>query len=1151
MPTGDAPTRRPARLTTLAVLALIAAVPLLGVAVGELLDHRDVRQIPLQLAGSREAACRVIQPDAAGCPVPEAAVRRYRSAVRGDGWLVAGYVLAGLGVFGLCARFLYGSGARRVARWCLSGVLLAGAADAGENLALLAGLGALDRPAGDTAFAIAASLAVLKFAVVGPLLPVFVILGSVLGGRRVTPRSEVRREEPGAPDIAAASDLEPGTDRRPDIILPPAVADASTATVSASVGHAGPDVQQQLHADEGAEAAATAGPRPGRGRLVPDRAGPEPGRWRNAGRVPPGRPPAEVGICASGGGIRSASVTLGALQALRQDVLSRARYLVSVSGGGYMTGAFQLALTDAGKDADSLATPGDVFAPGSAEEDHLRRHGRYLADGGREWLAALGVVLRGVAASLALLTLGVVVIGVGLNTFYRAAPVVDITRLVPRFDTAAGTAAPGYPAPPVAVWRTLAAGAAIAVVAWVLVMVGLLADDRRFWVIGGLSRNLFRATVAISGVVAVYAIAVPAVVWAMARLSWTTGITSPVPAASFTAVVTTLLTWFGALASTMWRRTERLRASGDKVGGLSGLLGRGKGEEVVERQVATGWGQRLIVWAVHAVLAFVFVFVGAWTTAAAHRWPVWLGPVLLGVLVGAGFLIDQTWLSLHPFYRSRLASAFAVRRARMPDRGVGALAYAIEEPSTLSTYGRPVDGFPQVIFVAAAALSGQSRTPPGRRAAAFAMSWDYVGGPEVGWVRTSTLEKTCKPALRRDVTVQAAMAVSGAAFASAMGRHAAAVQRLLALSNVRLGTWLPNPGFLAELGRTYTGWRTPRLPGARRLPYQLREIVGAYPAEGRMLLCTDGGHWENLGLVELLRHRCRTVVCIDASGDAPPFATTLSEAITLAYEELGVRITLTDPTGVVPGGADPLEPSKVLERLNARLSRSAVLRGTIEYPEPFQVDGEATESSTGTLVVAKALLTPDVPYELLAYALKETAFPHQSTGDQFFDHEQFDAYPGPRLPHRHGRGRRGHRRPVQWRPSASRVTVPNGSGKWDGASQMASVSSRSRRRRRVWRATSGRASEPGPQSGRSTWAGWLATSPQSRTAAAPERTSRLWEPGVCPGVCRTESTGSRVRSPSSSSATPRSARGRTQRSNATLASSGRAANASQSLRWTR
>ena len=58
------------------------------------------------------------------------------------------------------------------------------------------------------------------------------------------------------------------------------------------------------------------------------------------------------------------------------------------------------------------------------------------------------------------------------------------------------------------------------------------------------------------------------------------------------------------------------------------------------------------------------------------------------------------------------------------------------------------------------------------------------------------------------------------------GPAPAAVQRLLALSNVRLGTWLPNPAFLAVLGRPKVSWRTPRLPNARRLPYQLREIIG-------------------------------------------------------------------------------------------------------------------------------------------------------------------------------------------------------------------------------------------------------------------------------------------------------------------------------------
>src|SRR4029453_15254075 len=99
---------------------------------------------------------------------------------------------------------------------------------------------------------------------------------------------------------------------------------------------------------------------------------------------------------------------------------------------------------------------------------------------------------------------------------------------------------------------------------------------------------------------------------------------------------------------------------------------------------------------------------------------------------------------------------------------------------------------------------------------AFTMSADYVGGPDLGWVRTSTLEETCKPALRRDVTVQAAMAVSGAAIASAMGRHAAAVQRQLALSNVRLGTWLPNPAFLAAPGPPKVSWPPP--PPAQRPP---------------------------------------------------------------------------------------------------------------------------------------------------------------------------------------------------------------------------------------------------------------------------------------------------------------------------------------------
>ncbi|WP_405533404.1 patatin-like phospholipase family protein [Streptomyces avidinii] len=114
-------------------------------------------------------------------------------------------------------------------------------------------------------------------------------------------------------------------------------------------------------------------------------------RWRTRAYQPPGRSPAELGFCVSGGGIRSAAITLGALQAPREQLL-KATYLVSVSGGGYTAGALQLALTDARLKDESgsptvrpgLASTADAFAPGSPEEDHIRRHAKYLADTPKE-----------------------------------------------------------------------------------------------------------------------------------------------------------------------------------------------------------------------------------------------------------------------------------------------------------------------------------------------------------------------------------------------------------------------------------------------------------------------------------------------------------------------------------------------------------------------------------------------------------------------------------------------------------------------------------------------------------------------------------------------------------------------------------------------
>src|SRR5206468_8483234 len=75
--------------------------------------------------------------------------------------------------------------------------------------------------------------------------------------------------------------------------------------------------------------------------------------------------------------------------------------------------------------------------------------------------------------------------------------------------------------------------------------------------------------------------------------------------------------------------------------------------------------------------------------------------ILLAVLVILGGMLDQTKLSLHPFYRKRLATAFDARQIMRPDGYSVAVGYPYAEMTNLSTYAKQVEDFPEVIFAAA------------------------------------------------------------------------------------------------------------------------------------------------------------------------------------------------------------------------------------------------------------------------------------------------------------------------------------------------------------------------------------------------------------------------------------------------------------------
>jgi hypothetical protein len=477
-------------------------------------------------------------------------------------------------------------------------------------------------------------------------------------------------------------------------------------------------------------------------------------------------------------------------------------------------------------------------------------------------------------------------------------------------------------------------------------------------------------------------------------------------AAKTTAATATTVTVTGYIATVVAIFTAVGRAAGSAYAWLN------KNRALISKVPALALQRLLVVvGATLLVVAHVYVFArvikyvaGDQHDGLTHDVPLsqryLVLDILLVLLLLATIFIDQTRWSLHPFYRKRLATAFAVRRLT-DEKSVWAEAYTEDEWTYLETHctyvnadctDDPAAGFPQVILMATANVFGKNLTAPGCHALPYSLFGDWVGNPLLGWIRTETLRtgrlnpgRSTSRVLGADLTTQAAMAISGAAFASAMGAARSPYSLLFTLTNARLGAWLPNPSFLAHhrasAGSTGSArWHHPLLPRWRAMPYLLRELFGIYRHDRPLLLATDGGHYDNLGLVEMLRHAPRTIYCLDASGGSNLGGSALGPAIALARQELGVSITLPEcPRGVAS-----------LEWAEKELNRVGVLVCNIDYTGCPMSDPPRPDR--GVLYFARATVTPDAPWQLQAYRRAHPTFPNDSTSDQWFDQQQFDAY---------------------------------------------------------------------------------------------------------------------------------------------------------------
>jgi hypothetical protein len=195
------------------------------------------------------------------------------------------------------------------------------------------------------------------------------------------------------------------------------------------------------------------------------------------------------------------------------------------------------------------------------------------------------------------------------------------------------------------------------------------------------------------------------------------------------------------------------------------------------------------------------------------------------------------------------------------------------------------------------------------------------------------------------VSVGMAMAISGAAVNPNMGYHSStAVSFLLTVFNVRLGWWLGN-----SLKSSF------RSPGPHfGLKYAMKKLLGMANANSRYVNLSDGGHFDNMGIYELVRRRCRYIICCDGEQDAALRFRGIGNIVRKCRTDFGVNVDL------------PVAP---LQKVDGFSSAHCVV-GKIQY----------TDAPEGYLLYLKATLTGDEATDVLEYRSRQRDFPHQTTG---------------------------------------------------------------------------------------------------------------------------------------------------------------------------
>jgi patatin-like phospholipase len=707
-----------------------------------------------------------------------------------------------------------------------------------------------------------------------------------------------------------------------------------------------------------------------------------------------------AGLALSGGGIRSASFCLGALQALdNAGVLKNIDYLSTVSGGGYIGTSLSAAMTHA---------KGDFPFTSSLTQDepypvqHIRNHSNYLfPHGSINIFYNVAIYLRGLLAN-ALLILPWLLVVAAITIFLKPDSEslhvsIRVTILPEAFN---------------------ADHFGVTLIA--LCVFGLLL------LIWGLWRSLdvtsWEAEIDIGSpwtlVSAIVLILLLFIVFCELQPFVLDGIfkSAARPGGIFSSFVgwlqalAAVLAPFSAAVAFFSRPIGRLLKQGAEKPSLAALASRAAGRAAV---YIAGAAIPFLLWMAYLYLCFAGIkdvnsggyHAPLWLSDVSQRWfgdnppfgtPIaWFYLATGIVLFLLSLLLAPNANSLHRLYRDRLSKAFLFDPTRIEGRrsgtgfkreSVSLRGLAADEQLKYEDFElAPIDRFklseiswidaPFHLINAALNIQGSKyANRRGRNADFFVFSPKFIGSSATQYVKTEEFEDGVP-----ELDLATAMAVSGAAASANMGASSIkALTPTLAILNIRLGYWVANPRQVVQDRKHSSVFAS-----VFDQFYFVQELLGLMRESSGTIYLTDGGHIENLGIYELLRRRCQLIIAVDAEADPEMSFRALVALQRYARIDLGVLIDLpwAEIRDATRAASEEIAKSGGLPP-NAAPHGPHCAVGQITYPQDRK----------GILLYVKSSITGDENDYIVDYKRRFPSYPHETTADQLFSEEQFEVY---------------------------------------------------------------------------------------------------------------------------------------------------------------